>query len=44
MYKIKNSFVKVNGTGEDNNDNNIDMYKQDLYGRMMGHIKLYRVS
>jgi hypothetical protein len=29
---------------ENNNDNNIDMYKQDLYGRMMGHIKIYRVS
>ena len=28
----------------DNNDDNIDMYKWDLYGRMMGHIKIYRVS
>jgi len=29
---------------ENNSDNNIDMNKQDLYGRMMGHIKIYRVS
>jgi len=42
--KLRNSFVQINGTGDDNNENNIDMNKQDLYGRMMGHIKLYRVS
>jgi hypothetical protein len=28
MYKTKELFVEFNGTGEDNNENNIDMYKQ----------------
>ncbi len=42
--KLRNSFVEIKGTGDDNNENNIDMNKQDLYGRMMGHIKLCRVS
>ncbi len=39
-------LVKIVRTHDiaDNNDNKIDMYKQDLYGRMMGHNKIYRVS
>ena len=42
--KWRNSFIEFNGTGKNNNENGIDMFKQDLYGRMMGHIKLYGVS
>ena len=40
----KNSFIEFNETGKNNNGNGIDMFKQDLYGKMMGHIKFYRVS
>jgi hypothetical protein len=29
---------------KNNNENGIDMFKLGLYGRMMGHIKCYRVS
>ena len=39
--KLRNSFVEYNGTGEDDNEKNMYVYKQDLYGMMMGHIKLY---
>ena len=39
--KLRNSFVEFNGTGEDNNENTMYVYKKDLYGKMMGHIKLY---
>ena len=39
--KLRNSFVEFNGTGEDDDENNMYVYKQDLYGMMMGHIKLY---
>ena len=44
-YVQKKGIVLVRSMGlENNSDNNIDMNKQGLYGRMMGHIKIYRVS
>ncbi len=39
--KLKNSFVEFNGTGEDDDEKNMYVYKKELYGLMMGHIQLY---